>query len=262
MSRISAVFQQHKKVFIPFITAGDGSLDTTLSLMHTLVDNGAGIIELGVPFSDPMADGSVIAKSHQRAVEAGVSLHHVLDLVRQFRATDNHTGVVLMGYLNPIEFFGYSDFATAAKKAGVDGVLIVDMPPEEADELKERLDAVEVDFIFLVAPTTTDVRLKSLAKIASGFVYFVSLKGVTGAKNLNTDLVNQNLVRIRQYIDLPVGVGFGIKDASTAKTISQQADAVIVGSVLVSLIEQYAHDKNTLISHMGALSYEIAQSIQ
>jgi tryptophan synthase alpha chain len=167
-----------------------------------------------------------------------------------------------MGYLNPIEFFGYQAFAKTASEAGVDGVLIVDMPPEESHHLKTQLDKVAIDFIFLIASTTTDKRLKSLAKIASGFVYFVSLNGVTGAKNLDTKLVNQNLLRIRQYVDLPVGVGFGIKNASTAKIISQQADAVIVGSSLVSLIETQAHDKSALMKNIKDLSCEISQAIQ
>lgn len=266
MSKITTVFNQLKqtgsKAFIPFITAGDGGLDNTLALMQTLVKNGADIIELGVPFSDPMADGLVIAKSHQRAVEAGVCLLDVLALVQKFRQTNNATAIVLMGYLNPIEVFGYQPFAKAAAKSGVDGVLVVDMPPEEAHDLKQSLDAVDIDCIFLVAPTTTDERLAALANIASGFVYFVALKGVTGAANLDVEAANNNLSKIRKFINLPVGVGFGIKDAQTAKRISKNADAVIVGSALVTFIEQYSDDKAKMLANVDALSAEISGAIK
>ncbi len=274
MSRLSSVFANlpnGHKAFIPFITAGDSGLDNTYELMLTLVDNGADVIELGVPFSDPMADGPMIAKSHERAVAAGVSLRDVLALVKKFRAVNNTTAVVLMGYLNPIEVFAqqggtensdYQAFAKEASQSGVDGVLVVDMPPEEASDLKQSLDAVDIDFIFLVAPTTTDVRIKFLSTIASGFVYFVSLKGVTGAGHLDIDSVNHNLARIRQYIDLPVGVGFGIKDAKTAKAVSNNADAVIVGSSLVAFIEQYASDKDKMLASVGNLAHEISSAIK
>ena len=266
MSRIINIFNQLKssnnKAFIPFITAGDSGLDTTFELMQSLVANGADVIELGVPFSDPMADGPVIAASHQRAVDDGVSLQDVLDLVKQFRKTNNATAIVLMGYLNPIEVFGYQRFAKCAAQSGVDGILVVDMPPEEAHDLKQCLDAVGIDFIFLVAPTTTDERLAFLATIASGFVYFVSLKGVTGASHLDLDLVNTKLIKIRQFIDLPVGVGFGIKDAKTARAVAQTADAIIVGSSLVSFVEQYAHDKAKMVASVGALSAEMSAAIK
>ena len=265
MSRLSGIFTQLKsdnqKAFIPFITAGDSGLDNTLTLMNTLVDSGASVIELGVPFSDPMADGPVIAKSHERAVADGVSLTDVLALVARFRADNDTTAIVLMGYLNPIEVYGYERFAQDAKTAGVDGILVVDMPPEEAHDLKPYLDAQAIDFIFLVAPTTTNERLASLANIASGFVYFVSLKGVTGSGNLDIDSVNTNMQRIRQYIDLPVGVGFGIKDAQSAKAVSQTADAVIVGSSLVAFVERHATNKDKMIASVGALATEIAQAI-
>ena len=265
MSRLSGIFTQLKsdnqRAFIPFITAGDSGLDNTLTLMNTLVDSGASVIELGVPFSDPMADGPVIAKSHERAVADGVSLTDVLALVARFRADNDTTAIVLMGYLNPIEVYGYERFAQDAKTAGVDGILVVDMPPEEAHDLKPYLDAQAIDFIFLVAPTTTNERLASLANIASGFVYFVSLKGVTGSGNLDIDSVNTNMQRIRQYIDLPVGVGFGIKDAQSAKAVSQTADAVIVGSSLVAFVERHATNKDKMIASVGALATEIAQAI-
>ncbi len=265
MSRLAQVFSnlpEGQKAFIPFITAGDSGLDNTFELMLTLVDNGADVIELGVPFSDPMADGPMIAKSHERAVAAGVSLRDVLALVKKFRAVNNTTAIVLMGYLNPIEVYGYQSFAEDASKNGVDGILIVDMPPEEAHDLKQKLDATSVDFIFLVAPTTTDARIEFLSTIASGFVYFVSLKGVTGAGHLDIDSVNQNLARIRKYIELPVGVGFGIKDAKTAKAVSKDADAVIVGSSLVAFIEQYDGDKDKMLTSVGSLAKEISSAIK
>ncbi|SFV77120.1 Tryptophan synthase alpha chain [hydrothermal vent metagenome] len=265
MSRLAQVFSnlpKGQKAFIPFITAGDSGLENTFELMLTLVDNGADIIELGVPFSDPMADGPMIAKSHERAVADGVSLKNVLTLVEKFRAINNTTAIVLMGYLNPIEVYGYKAFAKDAQASGVDGVLVVDMPPEEAQDLKQELDNNGIDFIFLVAPTTTDARIEFLATIASGFVYFVSLKGVTGAGHLDIDSVTHNLARIRRYIDLPVGVGFGIKDATTAKAVSENADAVIVGSSLVAFIEQYAKDKDKMLASVGSLAKEISSAIK
>ncbi len=264
MSRLAQVFSdlpKEQKAFIPFITAGDSGLDNTYELMLTLVENGASVIELGVPFSDPMADGPMIAKSHERAVELGVSLKDVLALVAKFRLVNNTTAIVLMGYLNPIEVYGYQAFAKDAQANGVDGVLVVDMPPEEAHDLKQQLDAHEVDFIFLVAPTTTDARIEFLATIASGFVYFVSLKGVTGAGHLDIDSVKKNLARIRRYIDLPVGVGFGIKDARTAQAVSENADAVIVGSSLVAFVEQYSEDKDKMLASVGSLAKEISSAI-
>ncbi|MBC8493644.1 MAG: tryptophan synthase subunit alpha [Candidatus Thioglobus sp.] len=264
MSRLAQVFSdlpKGQKAFIPFITAGDSGLDNTYELMLTLVENGASVIELGVPFSDPMADGPMIAKSHERAVELGISLKDVLALVAKFRLVNSTVAIVLMGYLNPIEVYGYQAFARDAQANGVDGVLVVDMPPEEAHDLKQQLDANEVDFIFLVAPTTTDARIEFLATIASGFVYFVSLKGVTGAGHLDVDSVKKNLARIRRYIDLPVGVGFGIKDAQTAQAVSENADAVIVGSSLVAFVEQYGEDKDKMLASVGSLAKEISSAI-
>jgi len=266
VSRIKKIFQdlkkQRQKAFIPFITAGDSGLDNTFELMQVLVENGADVIELGVPFSDPMADGPVIAKSHERAVANGVSLHDVLTLVERFRKTNDTTAIVLMGYLNPIEVFGYQAFADVASKSGVDGVLVVDMPPEEAYDLKQNLDNVGIDFIFLVAPTTTDERLVFLATIASGFIYFISLKGVTGAGHLDVNLVNATLVRIRQYIDLPVGVGFGIKDSATTRLVAKNVNAVIVGSSLVAFVEKYSTDKDKMLASVGALANEISNAIK
>ena len=265
MSIISNIFKElersGKKAFIPFITAGDGGLDNSEALVFSLANNGADIIELGVPFSDPMADGPVIAKSHERAVADGVSLSDVLGIVERFREHNQSTGMVLMGYTNPIEVYGFEDFAIRADEAGVDGILVVDMPPEEASDLKKELDKFNIDLIFLVAPTTTDERLKNISKIASGYIYYVSLKGVTGAGNLDVDSVNFHLDRMRNYIELPVGVGFGIKDAQTAKQVGEKADAVIVGSALVSIVEELSDDKDKLVTKVGNLAKEISSAI-
>ena len=265
MSILTNIFenlkQSGRKAFIPFITAGDGGLDNTEALIFSLAENGAEIIELGVPFSDPMADGPVIAKSHERAVADGVSLADVLDIVERFRGQNKETGIVLMGYTNPVEIYGYKAFAERAKEVGVDGVLMVDMPPEEAQDLKKELDDVGIDLIFLVAPTTTDDRLQQIAGIASGYIYYVSLKGVTGAGNLDVDSVNHHLSRMRKYINLPVGVGFGIKDAETAKKISETADAIIVGSTIVSIVEQLSSDRDKMVTKVGNLALKISNAI-
>ena len=265
MSQISSIFNKLNKfggkAFIPYIMAGDGGLDNSEALVFTLANKGADIIELGMPFSDPMADGPVIAKSHERAVADGVSLNDVFAIVETFREHNQSTGIVLMGYTNPIEVYGYKAFAQRAQETGVDGVLVVDMPPEEAHELKLELDKLEIDFIFLVAPTTTDERLKHIAKIATGYIYYVSLKGVTGAGNLDIDSVNHHLTRMKNYIKLPVGVGFGIKNAETAKQVSENADAVIVGSAFVSIVEQLSGDKDKMITKIGNLTNEISSAI-
>ncbi len=265
MSILANIFenlrQSGRKAFIPFITAGDGGLDNTEALIFSLAENGADIIELGVPFSDPMADGPVIAKSHERAVADGVSLADVLTTVERFRERNEETGIVLMGYTNPVEIYGYKAFAERAKEVGVDGVLMVDMPPEEAQDLKKELDDVSIDLIFLVAPTTTKERLQQIARIASGYIYYVSLKGVTGAGNLDVDSVNHHLSRMRKYINLPVGVGFGIKDAKTAQKISETADAVIVGSTIVSIVEQLSSDRDKMVTKVGNLALKISNAI-
>lgn len=226
-----------------------------------MADSGADIIELGMPFSDPMADGPVIAKSHERAVADGINLDSVFAIVERFREHNQTTGIVLMGYTNPIEVYGYKEFAIRADEAGVDGILVVDMPPEEAADLKQELDKYKIDLIFLVAPTTTDERLEQISKIASGYIYYVSLKGVTGAANLDIDSVNYHLERMRNYIQLPVGVGFGIKDADTAKQVGENADAVIVGSALVSIVEELASDKDKMVTKVGNLAKEISSAI-
>ncbi len=242
MSRIAATFQrlrqEKRKALIPFITAGDPQPSATLPLMQALVDAGADVIELGVPFSDPMADGPVIQRASERALRHGVSLRDVLGLVRAFRAKNDATPVVLMGYANPIEAMGVETFATAARDAGVDGVLVVDYPPEEARRMVELLDAQGIDTVFLLSPTTTEERMKTVAALGRGYLYYVSLKGVTGAANIDLDDVRRRIETIRRYTALPIGVGFGIRDADTARRIAGVSDAVVIGSRLVQEIEQ------------------------
>jgi tryptophan synthase alpha chain len=240
MSRIAQRFQQlreqRRKALIPYVTAGDPRPEVTVPLLHALVKAGADIIEIGVPFSDPMADGPVIQAACERALAHHVSLHGVLDMVREFRSQDDATPVVLMGYLNPIEVWGYQAFAEAAAAAGVDGVLTVDMPPEEGDRLTAALHLQQLDAIFLLAPTSSASRIRTVCRSASGFVYYVSFKGVTGANRLDVDAVAAKLEEIRRYTELPVGVGFGIRDPESAARIARIADAVVVGSALVGRI--------------------------
>ena len=257
MSRIARTFAELKKegrtALIPFITAGDPDPQLTVPLMHGLVNAGANLLELGVPFSDPMADGPVIQRASERALAHHVSLHDVLAMVRRFREENDHTPVVVMGYLNPIEVMGYEDFATAAEEAGVDGALTVDMPPEESHDLVQALRSHTLDLIFLAAPTSDRHRLEMIARAASGFIYYVSLKGVTGAANLVVDEVSRKLAEIRQVTDLPLGVGFGIKNAEMAATMSRIADAVVVGSALVSLIEENLNEPDKIRDKVGGL---------
>lgn len=242
MSRISGCFEKlqgsGRKALIPFLTAGDPNLETTLSLMHALVTNGADIIELGFPFTDPTSDGPVIQRAVERALANNTSLRNVLDTVSRFREENEETPVVLMGYLNPVECMGYQAFADAAVAAGVDGVLVVDMPPEESHDFKQILDQTSLDIIFLVAPTTSDERASQICAQSSGYVYYVSLKGVTGAGNLDIESVKSNLARFRSSTELPIGVGFGIKDAETARKIADISDAVVVGSALINKIAE------------------------
>ncbi len=242
MSQLKACFEKlaelNQTALIPFITAGDPQPDFTVGLMHDMVAAGADIIELGVPFSDPMADGPVIQAADERALAHHVSLHDVLDMVAEFRERDQTTPVVLMGYLNPVEMMGYSSFADRAGEAGVDGVLVVDMPPEEADEFSPIMQQRQIDIIYLVSPTTDTTRIELISSRASGYLYYVSLKGVTGANTLDVDQVASKLSEIRAVSELPVGVGFGIKDGSTAQAVARIADAVVVGSALVRQIEQ------------------------
>lgn len=251
MSRIASRFRDLREsgraALIPFITAGDPEPDVTVRLMHALVSAGADLIELGVPFSDPMADGPVIQRASERALRHHVSLRQVLDMVQAFRRQDGQTPVILMGYLNPIEVMGYGEFAAAAAEAGVDGAITVDMPPEEATEFVSALRERGLDPIFLLAPTSDDERIRRICTVASGFLYYVSLKGVTGAARPDTAAVEQALARIRAHTDLPIGVGFGIKDAASAKRIGRFADAVIVGSALVQRIETLGGDRQAVI---------------
>ena len=241
MSRIAARFAdlaaRGRTALIPFVTAGDPDLATTVPLMHAMVAAGADLIELGVPFSDPMADGPVIQRASERALAHHTRLRDVLDLVRQFRARDAATPVILMGYLNPVESMGYAGFAEAASAAGVDGILLVDAPPEESGELVTLLRQAGIDLVYLLAPTSDEDRIRKIGAVASGFVYYVAVKGVTGAGHLDLADVNAKLTAIRRLIPLPVGVGFGIKDAETAGQVAAMADAVIVGSAIVGRIE-------------------------
>ncbi len=241
MSRIQATFEKlarlKKKALIPFITAGDPEPGITVPLMHALVDAGADVIELGVPFSDPMADGPVIQRSSERALKHGVGLDRVLAFVQEFRGRNQTTPVVLMGYANPIESLGATRFVNEARQAGVDGVLVVDYPPEECEEFATLVRSNDMDLIFLLAPTSNDVRVVKVVTLASGYIYYVSLKGVTGASNLDLDEVAQKISQIRRQTKLPVGVGFGIRDAATARAVAQLADAVIIGSAIIQQME-------------------------
>lgn len=249
MSRLVAKFKQLKqdgrKALMPFITAGDPSYDFTVPMMHAMVAAGADIVELGVPFSDPMADGPVIQRASERALAHKMSLRKVLQLAAEFRQQDNSTPVVLMGYLNPIESMRYENFANAAQGADIDGVLTVDMPPEEGKEYTQLLKSRGIDPIYLLAPNSTDERIKKMDAYGRGYLYYVSLKGVTGANHLNTDDVAVKLKQIRNNTRLPIGVGFGVKDAQTAKVVAQMADGIVVGSALISKIEQNLDDLET-----------------
>lgn len=263
MSRIKTTFAtlkaNNKKALIPYITAGDPHPKFTVELMHTMAANGADIIELGVPFSDPMADGPVIQRASERALKHKVGLRKVLALVKEFRTKDNSTPVVLMGYANPIEAMGFGAFTTAAKEAGVDGVLTVDYPPEECEDFIAELNKNDMDSIFLLSPTTEEKRTNLVVKQASGFLYYVSLKGVTGAANLDVEEVKARVANIRKQTGLPVGVGFGVKDAATAKAVAEFADAVVVGSRTVLTIEESSEEK--LIQNITTLIQELRKAI-
>lgn len=241
-NRLAAAFAKtaSRAALIPYITAGEPSQQATPHLMHALVKAGADIIELGVPFSDPMADGPVIQRAGQRAIERGVGLAQVLEMVAQFRTQDTTTPAVLMGYANPVERMGQQAFVDAAAKAGVDGVLVVDYPPEEMAEFADMLDASGLAPIFLLAPTSSEERIKKVGQIARGYVYYVSLKGITGAGTLDTADVQRRLELIRKHVHLPVGVGFGIRDADSAQRLGRFSDAVIIGSKLIETMEHAA----------------------
>jgi tryptophan synthase alpha chain len=253
MSRITptltALTSAGRTALIPYVTAGFPYANITPDLMHAMVGAGADIIELGVPFSDPMADGPVIQKAGEKALGLGIGLTQVLDMVKSFRAKDDKTPVVLMGYANPVERYdlkhGANAFVKDASKAGVDGVLVVDYPPEECEEFAATLKAHDMDLIFLLAPTSTDERMALVGKLASGYVYYVSLKGVTGSGALDVGAVAAAIPRIKQFVSIPVGVGFGIRDAATAKAIGAVSDAVVIGSKIIQLIEDQPHERVT-----------------
>jgi tryptophan synthase alpha chain len=252
MNRIDAKFaslrEHRRKALIPYVTVGDPHAEGTAAIMTAMAAAGADVIELGMPFSDPMADGPVIQKASERALARGIGMAQVLAAVREFRADDNATPVVLMGYANPIERYGSERFADDAKAAGVDGVLVVDYPPEECEDFTAVLKARGIAPIFLIAPTSSDERIRSVARVASGYVYHVSLKGVTGAGHFDIAAVEQMIPRIRAHVKLPVGVGFGIRDAATARAVANAADAVVIGSALVQRLEGSSREEAPAIA--------------
>jgi tryptophan synthase alpha chain len=242
MSRIAQAFRPGRKALIPYVTAGDPFADATPEILLALADAGADILELGVPFSDPMADGPVIQQASERALAKGIGLVQVLEMVRSFRQRNTTTPLVLMGYANPIERYGVERFAADAQAAGVDGVLVVDYPPEECEEFAALLARHALDPIFLLAPTSTEARMAHVGRLARGYVYYVSLKGVTGAGHLDTAAVAEAVPRIRRHVSVPVGVGFGIRDAASAVAVAKVADAVVIGSRLIQVLEPENRD--------------------
>ena len=258
-AKFAALRKQGRTALIPYVTAGFPFADITPELMHGMVEAGADVIELGVPFSDPMADGPVIQKAGEKALALGIGTRQVLEMVRLFREQDRQTPVVLMGYANPVERYdqahGKGAFIRDAAHAGVDGLLVVDYPPEECEAFAAELKARGIELIFLLAPTSTDQRMQQVARVAGGYVYYVSLKGVTGAGNLDTAAVQRMLPRIRSHVKIPVGVGFGIRDAATAQAIGRVADAVVIGTRIIQLIEGEPRDK--VVSVAAAFLREI-----
>ena len=265
MSRIADRFAslevRKRTALIPFVTAGDPSPDATVPVMHAMVEAGADVLELGVPFSDPMADGPVIQRASERALAAGMNFAKVLDIVREFRSGDAETPVVLMGYLNPLEAAGYARAAELAAAAGVDGFITVDLPPEEAGELVREVRANGMDPVFLVSPTSSDERIARICGEASGFVYYVSLKGVTGAATLDVGEVAERMARIRRVTDLPVGVGFGIRDGASAARVARVSDAVVVGTAVVARVEENAGTPQALPGILGAFIGELRSAM-
>ncbi|AXY55830.1 tryptophan synthase subunit alpha [Acinetobacter chinensis] len=247
MSRLATRFgqlkSQQRKALVSYVMAGDPHPEVTVALLHQMVDAGVDVVELGLPFSDPMADGPVIALAAERALAGGTSTLDALNMVREFRKKDTETPVVLMGYLNPVEVIGYEKFTAYANECGVDGVLLVDLPPEEAKEFDAVLKKYGMDQIFLLAPTSTDERIKHVVNQASGFIYYVSLKGVTGAATLDVSEAAARIQKIKSFTDIPVGVGFGISDAASAKAMGGVADAVIVGSAFVKQFAAHAPEQ-------------------
>lgn len=257
MSRLKQTFDELKKIqkkaLIPFITAGDPQPSVTVNLMHDMVKAGANVLELGVPFSDPMAEGPVIQAACERALRHKVSLTDVLAMVKEFRQQDDITPIVLMGYLNPVEVMGYEKFAQSSADAGVDGTILVDLPPEEGEELISALKAKDIDPIFLLSPTSTNERMALICEQSGGFVYYVSLKGVTGAANIDVQTVIEKVQQIRTHTDIPVGVGFGISDAETAARVSAVSDAVVVGSAVVKRVAENENDPQKISEEVCGL---------
>jgi tryptophan synthase alpha chain len=265
MSRIADTFASlkaaNRTALVPFITTGDPSLSASVPLMHALVAAGADMLELSIPFSDPMADGPVIQRASERALARGVYTEDVLSVLRTFRETDDKTPVVLMGYLNPVEVMGYQKFASAAAESGADGCIVVDLPPEEGADLDQQLRAHDIDPVFLLAPTTTAERMDTICAAASGFVYYVSLRGVTGAANLDLSEVRARLEEVRKHTKLPVGVGFGINSPESAAKVAEFADAVIVGSAVMQIIERNQDNEAQAIKDAGAFVAELRQAL-
>ena len=261
MSRISDLFARldGRKALLSFVTAGDPNLEHTVPAMHALVAGGANLIELGIPFSDPEADGPAIQAASERALAAGVTLRDVMDCVRTFRQQDATTPVVLMGYLNSV--LAYDDFAATAKEAGVDGLIMVNLPPEQAREMRAQALGDELDLIFMVAPTTTEARLQTVLQQARGFVYYVSFKGITGADRLEVDEVAQRVAHIQSQTDLPVCVGFGIKNAETARAVGAVADGVVVGTALVNTMQQLGGDVQACAAALHAQVSELREAL-
>ncbi len=265
MSRITQCFadlnNKGKKALIPYITAGDSNPSITVPLMHAMVKAGADMIELGIPFSDPMADGPTIQLACERALIHHTSLNNVIAMTTEFRQKDNETPIIFMGYLNPVEAMGYQTFADKAKAAGIDALLTVDLPPEESSELVPILNEAGIDPIYLLSPTTTDARIKKISDSGSGFLYYVSLKGVTGSSTLNVSEVAERVERIRSIASMPVAVGFGIKDAASARAVSAVSDGVIVGSAIVKIIENNIDDADTITHEITALLTSMRQAM-
>jgi tryptophan synthase alpha chain len=263
MSRIEQVFKdlkkQNKKALIPFITAGDPSVDLTLKILHQMVKSGADMIEIGIPFSDPMADGPVIQRASERALANNVGIKKTFEIVKDFRSTNKTTPIILMGYANPIEAIGLDQFLTLCKDSDIDGVITVDYPPEESENYVKKLKEINVDAIFLLAPTTEKQRIEKIIKQASGFLYYVSLKGVTGAQNIDIDQVKGRVHEIKELTNLPVAVGFGVRDPETAKKVAEFSDAVVIGSRIIQEVESSSEDN--LIPNIASIVESIKEAI-
>jgi tryptophan synthase alpha chain len=263
MSRIEQVFKdlkkQNKKALIPFITAGDPSVDLTLKILHQIVKSGADMIEIGIPFSDPMADGPVIQRASERALANNVGIKKTFEIVKDFRSTNKTTPIILMGYANPIEAIGLDQFLTLCKDSDIDGVITVDYPPEESENYVKKLKEINVDAIFLLAPTTEKQRIEKIIKQASGFLYYVSLKGVTGAQNIDIDQVKGRVHEIKELTNLPVAVGFGVRDPETAKKVAEFSDAVVIGSRIIQEVESSSEDN--LIPNIASIVESIKEAI-